>query len=193
MNTRKRAPGGNIERGSQEEDTTEQLRRKFSEIRNPVTGEKVFHDVLRPEDLFGAGATDAERFGDLVLILKPGYSLKLADSGKGDYVRVYPQDGLYGWHYREGMYIVSGPGVKRGLVHRTHIVNIAPTLYAILGAKLPTFMDGKVIMEAFEEQIDCRYETVSLERFARQKNSKAMTPKEEEGVNRRLAALGYLD
>lgn len=193
LNTRKRAPGGNIERGSQEEDTTEQLRRKFSEIRDPATDEKVFHDVLRPEALFGAGATDAERFGDLVLIPKTGYKLKLTDSGKIDCVRVFPQDKLDGWHYPEGMYIISGPGIRRGLVHRTHIVNIAPTLYAILGAKLPTFMDGKVISEAFTEQVDCRYETVSLKEFAQQKDMKAMMAEEEELVSKRLEALGYLD
>jgi len=192
LNIKGRGPGGCVEQGAKE-NIIEQLRQKFLEIRNPVNGEKVFHKVLTPQELFGPGAIDFEKCGDLVLAPKNGYRLKLTDLTRGDYVRPYPDNKLGGWHYREGMYIISGPGVKRGANHRTHIVNIAPTLYAVLGAKLPTFMDGKVITEAFEEQVKCRYETVPLEHFAQQKDSKAMTPEEEERVNRRLAALGYLD
>ncbi|MHC4741429.1 MAG: alkaline phosphatase family protein [Planctomycetota bacterium] len=192
INVKGRDSGGRIEQADKQE-IIEELRDKFSKVRNPVSGEKVFRKVLTPEELFGPGAVDTRKCGDLILAPTNGYWLKLTDSLRNDYIRIYPEGTLGGGHYCEGMYIMSGPGVKRGAIHRTHIVNIAPTIYAILGAKLPTFMDGSVITEAFEKQLNCRYETVSLTEFVQQKDTKAMTPEEEEEVNKRLAALGYLD
>ncbi len=59
--------------------------------------------------------------------------------------------GLTGTHEREGVWVVSGKGVKPGVDFDSSIVDIAPTVLAALGVAVPRYMDGRVLSEVFTE------------------------------------------
>ncbi len=54
-------------------------------------------------------------------------------------------DGRSGTHHAQGVLIAAGPGVKSGNIENGHILDLAPTILALLGRPVPDEMEGKVI------------------------------------------------
>jgi Flp pilus assembly protein TadD len=63
------------------------------------------------------------------------------------------------WHRDPGILVMAGPGIRSGvtLQQRTDLLDIAPTLLAMLGLPVPRTMHGKVLTEAFDEAGRTRY------------------------------------
>ncbi|MHA1606763.1 MAG: alkaline phosphatase family protein [Candidatus Freyarchaeota archaeon] len=60
-----------------------------------------------------------------------------------------------GSHRLEGVFLAYGPGVKRGVrVGRVKIYDVAPTILHMFGLPVPDDMDGRVLMDIFEEGSD---------------------------------------
>ncbi len=62
----------------------------------------------------------------------------------------------------------------------------------MLDAKLPTYIDGKVLQEAFSKSLDIRYMEESDEIESDKKETFKFSKSEEEEVNKRLKELGYM-
>jgi hypothetical protein len=91
------------------------------------------------------GAADAERLGGFpgaaaVLCAKPGYSftatptteVTLPSSDRGGHGHCPDEPGI------DASFIASGAGVRRGgVIPRIRMIDIAPTIAALLGVKLP--------------------------------------------------------
>ena len=83
---------------------------------------------------------DPERSGDLLILLKPFWLFSL---GTGT-----SHGSPYGYDSHVPL-ILSGPGVRPGVYHQpAQIVDLAPTLAALLGVEFPTWRDGRVLAEA---------------------------------------------
>ena len=63
------------------------------------------------------------------------------------------------WHRDPGIFAMAGPGIRRGVRLDTEvdILDVAPTLLAILGIPVPRTMQGRVLTEAFDEEGQRRY------------------------------------
>jgi Flp pilus assembly protein TadD/arylsulfatase A-like enzyme len=63
------------------------------------------------------------------------------------------------WHREPGILVLHGPGVRRGvrLERRVELVDIAPTMLAILGMPVPESMEGRFVAEAFTPEGRERY------------------------------------
>ena len=103
------------------------------------------------------------------------------------------------WHRLQGVFAATGPGIKRDeLFHGTSLLDIAPTILALLGLPIPDDMDGRVLTRIFAEPVE-------LERIASYE-----PPHENDGIHRnvseeetdplatrqaleQLAALGYIN
>jgi tetratricopeptide (TPR) repeat protein len=103
------------------------------------------------------------------------------------------------WHRLQGVFAATGPGIKRDeLIYGTSLLDIAPTILALLGLPIPDDMDGRVLTKIFAEPVE-------LERIASYE-----PPHENDGVHRnvsedetnpfatrqaleQLAALGYIN
>jgi len=49
--------------------------------------------------------------------------------------------------------MVMGPGVKKGCrVVGARIIDLAPTILYAMGIPVPSYMDGRVLKEIFEEE-----------------------------------------
>jgi predicted AlkP superfamily phosphohydrolase/phosphomutase len=55
------------------------------------------------------------------------------------------------FHDMNGIFAITGPGIRAGQRPEKHITDIAPTILHLLGLAVPSHMDGKVIDDAFEE------------------------------------------
>ena len=193
LNVKGRQPGGCVEPGKEYEDIITDLCKRFSEASSPLNGMPLFAHVARPAELYGVDQIDNERFGDLILVPQPYHFLKSKASKKGVCAKLLQTDFLKGTHMPGGMYILSGPNTKTAVKKQTQIVNIAPTIYAVLGAKLPTYMDGKVLTDAFLQEISIKYQNGNSQCAEGISEKQQFSDDEEALIAKHLADLGYLD
>lgn len=193
LNVKGRNPNGFIQRGVEYDNIIEDLKSRFSRLTNPATGEPMFSRVMRTAELYNRKAEDVEKLGDLILVPKPGYIVHQSTARKGDCIGFQPEDSLAGCHYCEGIYIFYGPNIKGGENKRAHIVDIAPTVYAALGAKLPAYLDGKVLQDVFSKDLKIQYQSPEAPDSQQSSKQHELSEQEQELVAQRLSELGYLD
>ncbi len=59
------------------------------------------------------------------------------------------------WHRNFGIFVAAGPGLKKDeMIHGATLLDIAPTVLAMLGLPVGRDMEGKVLVNAFEEMPD---------------------------------------
>ena len=72
------------------------------------------------------------------------------------------------------------------------IVDLGPTIYAALGAKLPPYLDGKVMHEIFTENLNIEYQKASEQTRKINQQHEELSKKEQEIIIQRLTELGYM-
>lgn len=99
-----------------------------------------------------------------------------------------PEPARGGGHRREGMYVVAGPRVEPGEGERRSLLDVAPTLLALLSLPVPAEVDGEPMHAAFGDLPDP--ERVPLARLVDE--SEATGRGDATAVRDRLEDLGYL-
>jgi arylsulfatase A-like enzyme len=93
----------------------------------------------------------------------------------------------------EGVFAIAGAGVRRGVDLGTRqIVDVAPTLLALLGLPVPSDTDGAVMSEALADPAAVRQGEASDDRRA-DGEQPALTAEEEATLEASLRSLGYLE
>jgi predicted AlkP superfamily phosphohydrolase/phosphomutase len=172
---------------------------EYDEVRNRIIeamertvdeeeGIRVFERVYRREGIYSGAYT--KNAPDIIFALHPDYYLS---DRIGNYIFKKRKD-RGGFHRRDGMFILHGPGIKKGeKIERAHIMDVAPTILYLLGLPVPKDFDGKVLVEALEPDVlkayPIRTEDISLEVEG---TDFVMTKTEEEEVRKSLKGLGYL-
>ena len=166
---------------------------------NIITSMYRFHDILlgRLLDLVGPNTT-------VILLSDHGfYHNHLRPKVREHFREPSKKFGLamnpIRWHRLQGSFAAVGPGIKRDeLFYGTSLLDIAPTILALLGLPIPDDMDGRVLTRIFAEPVE-------LERIASYE-----PPHENDGIHRnvsdeesnpwatrqaleQLAALGYIN
>lgn len=103
-----------------------------------------------------------------------------------------------GSHRREGVFIICGPGVKKGQKTPTaEIVDVAPTALHELGLPVPSDMDGRVIEAVFTEEHAHKnpvtYHDVETEEGHPKERGDDYTDDEREELVDHLRGLGYIE
>jgi len=194
VNVKGRNEHGIVEPGVEYERLVNELQQKLADVRDPVSGEKVFAAVQRPEDMFNVGSDEAVRAGDLILAGADGYLP--VRSMRGEKVVEPAGSQMGGSHCYDGMYLLSGRKIKPGLNLDANIADISPTVYGLMAVALPRGLDGKVLQGAFKKPIETKVEThADSDATGSQKTSATanLTAEEEQLINQRLADLGYLE
>lgn len=192
LNVKGRQPGGCVDPGKEYDAIIEDLRSKFGQLTCPASGRPIFEQITPSRQLYSSNV-DVERFGDLVLVPRAGYFLKSAATPAGTFIEPCGEDSLQGCHSEAGIFVFAGPDIKGRANKEANMVDIAPTIYAALGAKLPRYMDGAVIEEMFKTRLDVRYQQEDLGPSGKRVEKLRMSSAEEEIVAKRLSELGYLD
>ena len=168
------------------------LKTRFQAVLDPNSQQPIFDTVATPGEFFRKDDLDPEITGDLLLIPKQGYNLHQTTSIRKPPVEATSSGDMSGCHSPDGVFLVNGTAIKQNYCSQSHIVNITPTVYALLGVPIPGHLDGQYIEDIFTQKPNAIYQTVDdASEKARQKAD--LTDSEEDEVIRRLADLGYMD
>lgn len=111
----------------------------------PDSGEPLVKKVMLREDIFSGP----------MMRKAPDLTVVLADHGlvwtsPGEKV-VERKEEYSGMHYPEGVFLAHGPGIKKGeMIEPLQMVDVTPTLLYSLGLPVPSNLEGKAALEAFE-------------------------------------------
>ncbi len=151
INREGREPCGTVAPGAEYDavcrDLTERLHRLKDEQGRPVVDE-----VCMARDLFEGPCT--EEFPDIIFSMA-GYSLDVSKKiglDPGDLFEDEPK-GITGTHTLDGFLAAAGPGVRVGAdAEGANVGDIAPTVLYAMGCPIPTYMDGRPLLDLFDEE-----------------------------------------
>jgi len=125
----------------------EKLIRQLRDIRDEVTGERVFREILKREDVFAGPAMDEAP--DLLLGLRDFGFVSIADARPAVAKRKVP----VGTHHPDGIFIAAGPGIRAGVkADLRHVEDVAATLLYSLDLPLPADFEGKAAESFFSPE-----------------------------------------
>ncbi len=195
LNVRGRRPHGMIELGGDYDATCKALIEAALALRDPDTGAQVVKAAYRREEIFQGEA--ASRTPDIVLHTDRARYVSFGHADFGSNKIIEDSFGQTGHHHMDGVIILDGPGVKRGVkLTGAKIIDVAPTILWAMGLPVPRYMDGKVLDGAFEPElvaerpIESSYDSPSVS--LADMDEQAFSPDEEDLVIDRLRDLGYI-
>ncbi len=104
-----------------------------------------------------------------------------------------------GWHRPQGIFAAVGQAIKRDdLIHGASLLDIAPTVLALLGQPIPDDMDGRVLTKIFAEppeleRVPSYEEPHPQDGMHRDVSIEESDPLRARQALEQLAALGYIE
>jgi predicted AlkP superfamily phosphohydrolase/phosphomutase len=193
LNVKGRQPQGIVEPDDYETLRSE-IRDRLLALRSRDRGgrlRQVFAQVHRTEELYECRREEQEWLPDLLLVPTPGLAVVRKIRGFQP-VRWLSPRRKEGTHRVEGMLVVSGAAVRAGTRLSANIVDVTPTLLAVLGLRVPADMEGHVLTEIFDPKPTVEFEPPHAYQFV-QPTKEAYTEEEKRALTERLADLGYLE
>ena len=131
------------------EKIREELISKLLDFKDPETEDHIIEAVYKKEEVYSGPYLDEAP--DIVFLLKRGYSLTTSLDLSAPVVEKISSP--FGTHHMEGIFLVYGPGIKKGYkFEAANIVDITPTILHVFGLPIPDDMDGRVLMEIFKDE-----------------------------------------
>lgn len=169
----------------------DRLASRLRSIVDPDTGAPVLADVLVSDEAF-AGQSST-RAPDLTLVLadRSFVSVLRAEAA------LQPRRSPYGTHDPTGVFLASGPGIRRGAELETlPILTVAPTVLYALGLEVPEEMEAEPALTAFsrswlDEHPVGRESAVGA--MATVGGHEELDAEAEAQIYQRLRALGYME
>ena len=101
------------------------------------------------------------------------------------------------WHREYGILAMHGPNIKRdALIHGANLIDIAPTLLTVLGLQVGADMQGRPLLEAFENPPEVEYipswEDVPGD-DGMQREAPDISPEQASELVKQFVALGYIE
>jgi predicted AlkP superfamily phosphohydrolase/phosphomutase len=182
------------------EGLRDQLISNLCELQDPINGAKIVSNVFKREELYTGELL--RKIPDLVFMLSSDYKLSGGTARSDSFVsREATSSAIQGDHLPEGILMISGKGV-RNLRSQTDskIEDVTTTILHLLGIPVPTDMDGRVVLDAFDEDFlrENPIESVNVSSSSEPSEIDATPPlwesdQDQKNVEERLRSLGYLD
>jgi tetratricopeptide (TPR) repeat protein len=98
------------------------------------------------------------------------------------------------WHRDEGIFIAAGPGVRSGArLAPVSILDVTPTILWLCGLPIAADMDGRPIVEAFDERFVRGRRARSIPTYETEaRETEVVAGGADEEIQERLRALGYI-
>lgn len=168
-------------------DLIDELIYKFSCVVEPGSGENIFANVLRGDEVYEGSKNIVP---DIILIPKEGYGVRRTLNNSGFISTI---QGKQGTHRRTGIFIAAGRNIKPQQVQISYsIVDLAPTILATCGIPITEEMDGRILSEIFinppKIQVGSKSDTrdSGIDKFV-------YTDEDAKKIENRLKTLGYLE
>ena len=165
-----------------------------AETRRPL-----IREVHRREDLYRGPYLS--KAGDLILDWDYDVcrdSLLYEAEGRQVVVRAEGQSGPgERWradHRQEGIFIASGPGIRKGISVASSIYDVAPTVLHLRGRAVPSDSDGAVIERMFEEEYlrDHPVRVEDRDHDLDRSDDDELSDEDRRRIEERLRGLGYI-
>jgi len=206
VNLKGRQPEGIVEPGRQYEEVRNRLIAALEAWRHPETGEKIIERAYRREEVYAGPHLSLA--ADIIpkWAQHQGYSYSFRKStnvaGKGWIEQVDPHNadgcqfyqGKSGTHRDDGIFLARGAALRAGAtISGARIIDLAPTILALLGVPAPPDMDGRVLEGIFQDgarQLAAASTAAADDGLA---YASGYSAADEEKINERLKALGYVE
>lgn len=190
INLRGREPEGIVAPGSEYQQVRDELIEQLLAAREELTGQPAVADILKSDEVYHG------EFADLApdLIVRWAENLMINGlvsqvNGQAQVARAELRDDTLGAHHPDCLLALWGRGVRPGAVPAgVGIMDVAPTVLALLGCEVPAGLDGRVPTDLVDVTVREGQATVAAERSAQGVYSQ----QEEAEVEDRLRNLGYL-
>jgi predicted AlkP superfamily phosphohydrolase/phosphomutase len=190
INLRGREPQGIVEPGAEYERVVSEIVDRLAGMVDPETGEPIELDIYRRDELYAGEHVNT--MPDVVFLPRDLRRMPFGEYEFGSNKLVGPSWSISGTHRMNGIVGIWGPGVRAGYkLHNAQIVDLAPTILALLDVEIPNMMDGRVLGEAFEEGVLAPRWSAQDETLA-QGEQVRLTEDEEAEIAARLRGLGYV-
>lgn len=188
-------PQGIVASGAEYEALCDEIREKFTAVRDPETQEPVF-DVRRASEVWHGPQID-DLAPDLILSLKNEDYMVFSNDALGRSFWNGDVEATGGCHRPHGMLLVKGGAIKPGVtLPPAQIADLVPTLLYLMNTPLPKSLDGKPVTDAVQPKHLAQH-PVQIEAFARPETYQPLTEgysdAEAENVMEKLRALGYIE
>jgi len=196
INLRGRQGGGIVEPGEDYERLRDQIIDALTALRDPANDEPICEAVWRREELYQG--PHADQAPDIVFLLHGDYRCDLSPAGpvvdNADESRIFTRSGE---HTRWGTCIARGDafGHRGSRRDDARLLDVAPTVLALMGVPVPSDMDGRVLAGWLAD--DVRYETGPPSppppTPVAARTEPDMTEEEMAQITERLRDLGYVE
>jgi hypothetical protein len=100
---------------------------------------------------------------------------------------------ISGTHDMDGILVLSGPRFKKNLeIRPVGIIDIFPTILCDLEIPIPTYVDGKIIKDAFKDEFSFQSVQYIENNSYEGGIHSSLSSDEEEAMKKALGSLGYL-
>lgn len=193
VNLKGREPSGIVDPRNFNE-LRDQIITELREVTDPETGEKIIEAAYKREEVYsGPFVKDAPD----ILLLTSNLEYAFTSSLLGDRIFENPHDPVPANHRMEGIFLIKGPDIVKGVNLRTiDIIDIAPTILYLMGFPVPEDMDGRLIEEAIEEAYQRKYPIQYTKggKYAECASDEIpFTEDERFKIEESLRSLGYID
>lgn len=186
VNSRRRFGRGPVCTERQREDVLAQLHACFDQARHPQTGRPLFSEIIDVAQRIARDPID-NQLPDLMAIPGPGIHTETKHRKGHWFAR---PTSLTGTHRREGIWILYGPGIRRGTWQSAAIEDVAPTLMALLDVPHDGHGQGSVLNDAITLEVPSQDRPI--EHQAVTPSSWTYSAEEQAQIEQRLEGLGYL-
>lgn len=185
VNLRGREPQGIVSPGEYEA-VRDELVAKLLEVRDPSSGERVIFRVDRREDIYQGPFV--EYAPDLLITgFDERYHFHFFPTSH--YTKAFNRPGpASGNHTYQGVFMATGPDILPGQVSGARMLDIMPTICALLRLPIPEEVDGQVLTSVLREAPAPARAHPSGARV----RAGSLDDREREGLQERLRGLGYL-
>ncbi|MCF1182794.1 alkaline phosphatase family protein [Marichromatium gracile] len=164
-------------------------------LRDPDTGARLIERVWRREEVYPHCLAQTP---DIIIRWSPGYYC-VGEQELG-FLGIRPApDALttaHRWsgnHLPNGVLMLAGPDIVPGAgFDEAAIIDVAPTLMALLGEPVPSHMDGRVLTEALSADFLARHPPSTADYDLDIGETRPFSEAESACINERLKDLGYL-
>lgn len=154
LNVIGREPHGCVQPGAEYNKVREDIIARLSQLRDPKTGEAVVETIYRREEIYSGD--QLEQAADIIFIPR-----RLEYFGFGEYefgshkIIEAMQRGISGTHRMNGVFLAYGAGIKPGSqVEGARLIDLAPTIFYLMGLPVPAHMDGRILHEIFRDDFE---------------------------------------
>lgn len=194
VNLKGREPNGIVEPGKDYDTVLNQLAADLATLKEPGSDRTLFPEIHMGREAYWGPFAD--RGPDLLFFPKDWRYVAVGMTNFADTQPFSPSGFKSGTHRPDGILFLSGPGVNKGCeISQATLMDIAPTVLALLGVPVPREMDGHVLEAPLSRELRGELDVTFASSAGMEPElvpTMQMSPEEEAVLVTRLRDLGYI-